>query len=67
MTNKQTINGTPLDQALSVFGYSEAAPSHERYTLLSTIALFSASNGRPEIEAACETMMNAIREANANG
>ncbi|NVN10568.1 hypothetical protein [Nguyenibacter vanlangensis] len=49
MTDKQTTAGTSLDQALAVFGYSDAIPSHQRYTLISSIALFSALNGRPEI------------------
>lgn len=53
-----------LNQALAAIGYSKTAPAHERHTLLAAIALFSDSNGQPEISAACKDMMDAIREEN---
>lgn len=66
LRNSETTARVTLDRALAVFGYSDAVPSHQRYTILSAIALFAASNGQPELGAACETMMTAIKEENGN-
>lgn len=66
-TDKQMTTRQALDQALAVFGYSDAVPSHVRYGLLLAIMRFAGTNGRPEIEALCEAMMIAIRKENSHG
>lgn len=67
MPDTKEIGCAALDQILALLGYTDAVPLHKRYTLLSAVALFSGSNGRPEIAASGENKMAAIRKENANG
>jgi len=64
--SEQTTTPQSLDQALAIFGYSDAVPSHVRHNLLLAIMRFTGTSGRPGIEALCEAMMIEIRKENSH-